>query len=120
TMWGPYRVTPEFADAFRARVTTVESCFGYKAASFLSPLHVCDCVRSVEEMAGPRRYIGVFGYGAAAASFSVQNFSPWMIDPHQTHAWVGSLIGLDQYAMIRRPFGNYIGKRDQARAMFRR
>ena len=120
TMWGPYRITPEFADQFKARVATVESTFQYKAASLLSPLHVCDCVRSVEEMVAPRRYIGIFGYGTAAASTVVQKYTPGIIDPSRTHPWVASLIRLDEYTITRRSHGEYTTNKDQRRAFFRR
>jgi hypothetical protein len=107
-MWGPYRVGPELAEAFRARIATLESSFQYKGACLFSPLDVCDCARAVEEMVEPhRRYIGVFGYGAAAASFIVRKFSPWLIEPEQPHPWVGTLIGLDEFPLVRRPFGDY-------------
>jgi hypothetical protein len=116
-MWGPYRIRPELAETFHARVATVESWFQYRAACRLSPRHVCDCARSVEEMVeARRRYIGVFGYGAAAASVIVQKLSPWMIEPEQCHPWVGTLIGLDGYPLVRRPFGDYTSWRDQLRS----
>jgi hypothetical protein len=118
-VWGPYLVRPEFAQSFRDRVARVESSFRYRAACFGWPLAVCDCTRSVEEMIGRRRFIGVFGYGAASSSFVVQLFDPWLINPCQTHPWVGALIGLDKYTLIRRPHGDYTSRWDRLRAWIR-
>lgn len=119
-MWGPYRIQPELAEIFLARVARIESYGKYQAACLFARLHVCDCARSVEEMLGTRRrYIGIFGYGAAAASVIVKNFSPWMIHPEQSHCWVGGMIGLDQYQLHHRPFGDYTSRKDQFRASFR-
>ncbi len=116
-LWGPYRVQPEFAQRFKARVATVESSFKYQGACFLKPLEVCDCVRSVEEMIEPwRRFIGVFGYGAAAASFVVRKFTPWLVEPQQAHSWVETLIGVDKYPLIRRQYGDFTSRLDQMRA----
>jgi hypothetical protein len=99
----------------------VEREFRYKGGCLLSPRKVCDCARSVEEMLrGDRRFIGICGYGAAAASSVVQTFSPGLVEPHQTHAWVGTLIGLDEYPLIWRAFGDYTSRRDQMKAARRR
>jgi hypothetical protein len=119
-LWGPYRVRPEFAQSFRDRVAQVESSFRYQGACFLSPSNVCDCTRSVEEMVGRRRYIGAFGYGAASSSFVVRLFEPWLIDPCQTHPWVATLIGLDNYPLVRRVHGDYTSRRDELGAWIRR
>jgi hypothetical protein len=118
-LWGPYLVRPEFAQSFRDRVARVESSFRYRGACFGWPLAVCDCTRSVEEMVGHRRFIGVFGYGAASSSVVVQLFEPWLINPCQTHPWVGGLIGLDKYPLIRRSHGDYTSRWDQVRAWMR-
>ena len=119
--WGPYRVKPEFADTFRARVCTVESSFKYKGACLTSPMDVVDCARSVEEMIDPyRRYIGVCGYGAAAGSYIVRKFSCWMIAPEQTHPWVEALIGVDKYPLVHRSFGDYTSRGDQFNAWLKR
>lgn len=117
TMWGPYCVEPEFAERFKERVATIESCFRYKAASLTSPRDVCDCARAVEEMVEPRRrFIGIYGYGAAASSVVVQKFSPWMVDPDRTYPDVATLIGLDEYPLERRAYGEFTSKADQKRA----
>ncbi len=117
-VWGPYLVQPELTRMFRARIAAVESGFKYKGACLFSPLDVCDCARAVEEMVGPRRYIGVFGYGAAA-SVVIQKYSPWLIQPEQTHPWAASLIGLDECHLDYRPFGNYTSRLDQLKASIR-
>ncbi len=70
-------------------------------------------------MIGRRRFIGVFGYGAASSSFVVQLFEPWLINPCQTHPWVAALIGLDNYPLIRRPHGDYTFRGDRLRAWIR-
>ncbi len=114
-IWGPYLVRPEFAQSFRDRVAQVESSFRYRGACLLSPLDVCDCTRSVEEMIGRRRYIGTFGYGEASSSVVVQMFEPWLIGPSQTHPSVSTLIGLDNYEMIHRAHGDYTYSSDQRR-----
>jgi hypothetical protein len=118
-MWGPYLVPPEFAQLFRDRVAKVESSMRYRGACLGWPLAVCDCTRSVEEMIGQRRFIGVFGYGAASSSVVVRLFEPWLIDPCQTHPWVATLIGLDNYPLIHRPHGDYTSRLDQLRAWIR-
>lgn len=116
-VWGPYRVCPELAATFRALGAAVEGHFRYKGACLLSPRDVCDCARSVEEMARPdRRYIGVYGYGAAAASSVVRTFSPWLVEPRCAHGWVAALVGLDAYPLIWRAYGDYSDRRDQMRA----
>ena len=119
-LWGPYRVCPEFAQLFRDRVARVESSYRYKGACFLRPSKVCDCTRSLEEMVGQRRFIGVFGYGAASSSVVVRLFEPWLIDPCQTHPWVATLIGLDNYPLVRRVHGDYTSRREQRGAWIRR
>jgi hypothetical protein len=114
-MWGPYRVCPDLAETFKARVATVESQFKYRAACVFSRRQVCDCARSVDEMLGHRRrYIGVFGYGAAAASVIVRRCSPGLVEPEQSHPWVATLIGLDSYPLVCRSFGDYTSRWDQA------
>jgi hypothetical protein len=117
-MWGPYRVGAELAETFKARVASMESQGKYQAACRFSSLQVCDCARSVEEMLGgdSRRYIGMFGYGAAASSIIVKKFSPWMVEPEHSHLWVAQFIGLDQYQIIHRPFGDFTSRKDQFRA----
>lgn len=121
SMWGPYRVQPEFSCMFKSRVETVESTFAYKAASFLSPLKACDCARAVEEMIDPhRRMIGIFGYGASASSVVVQKASPWIIDSDSTCPEVSTLLGLDEYCIQRRCYGDFTSKREQFRASFSR
>jgi hypothetical protein len=120
-LWGPYRVRPELAEAFRSRVAAVEAGFAYHGACFFFPRKVCDCARAVEETVAPsRRYIGAFGYGAAAASVIVQEFSPWVIEPGCSHPEVGTLLGLDGWPLIYRPFGDFTSRRDQLGASFRR
>jgi hypothetical protein len=123
--WGPYRVQPELAQMFKARVATVESCFAYKGVCFLEPRDVCDCARAVEELlprgGSLRRYIGVFGYGAAAGSHLVRAITPWLIEPEQSHPWVATLIGLDAFGpTIFRPFGDYTSRLGQLTTIFRR
>jgi hypothetical protein len=120
-LWGPYRVCPELAETFKARIATVETTYRYKAACRLAPRNVCDCARSLEETVVPRRrYIGAFGYGAAAVSVIVREFSPWLIEPEQAHPWVATLLGLDECPLIRRPFGDSTSRQDQLRAAFRK
>jgi hypothetical protein len=118
--WGPYRLRPEMADKFRGRVAAVESRFQYKAACFTSPLDVCDCARSIEELVGHRRFIGTFGYGAAVSSVIVRKYSPWLIDPQESHPDVARMIGLDEYPIIFRSYGDYATKQDQFKASIRR
>jgi len=118
-LWGPYRIQSEVADQFRGRIVTVESSFAYKGASFFSPLHVCDCARSVEELLGSRRYIGVFGYGAAAASVIVQKYSSSLILPEQAHPEVATLCGLDDYTLTRRSYGDFTSRGNQWKASLR-
>lgn len=120
-MWGPYRVQPEFFELFKTRVAQVEQTFGYKAAALTSPRDICDCARAVEEMVeSRRRLIGVNGYGAAASSVVVRKFSPWLIEPDQSHAWVEPLMGLDEYPLVRRSYGDYTTRGDQFKASLRR
>jgi hypothetical protein len=115
-MWGPYRIDPELGDIFRARMHAVETTFKYKAASLTSPRDVCDCARSVEEMVeSRRRFIGLNGYGAAASSVVVQKMSPWIIEPHETHPWVASMIGLDAYPIEHRAYGDFTYRAEQRR-----
>ena len=116
-MWGPYRIRPELADKFRERQATVESSFQYRGACFLSKRKICDCVRSIEEMiTEKRRFIGVFGYGAASSSVVVKKAVPWIIHPQQSHAWVATMIGLDRYPINRRAFGDFTSKWDQMKS----
>ena len=46
--------------------------------------------------------------------------APWIVEPHQTHPWVGTLIGLDVHPMTARSFSELTTKADQARAFVRR
>jgi hypothetical protein len=121
SMWGPYRVQPEFACLFKERVNQVEGTFAYKAASFLSPKKACDCARAVEEMIDPhRRMIGYFGYGACATSVVVQKASPWIVEGECPESEIATLIGLDAYSIQRRPYGDFTSKREQFLSSFGR
>lgn len=118
-MWGPYHICPELADKFRARQLKVESCFLYRGACFLSRMHICDCVRSIEEMiTGKRRFIGVLGYGAAGASVVVREANPWIIHPQQTHPWVATIVGLDRYPITRHAHDEFTSRWDQLKSSF--
>jgi len=117
-MWGPYRIEPELAEQFRAHVAAVESSYRYKAACFLTFGRICDCTRALEVLTKTdNRFIGACGYGAAASSHCVQHLSPYLIEPGQEHAWVATLIGLDQYPLDRMRFGAYISRWEQLRSM---
>jgi hypothetical protein len=123
SLWGPYRVRPELADAFRARVADVEARHLYKAGALFDRRTVVECARGVEETirgGERRRYVGVFGFGDAASSEVVRKFTPWLVEPHQTHPRVASAIGLDAYPIVRRSHGDYATRRDQLRSAFRR
>jgi hypothetical protein len=121
-LWGPYRIEAELAEKFKCRVATVEAEGKYKAGSLFGTSHVCDCARSVEQMLGSerRRYIGLFGFGAAASSVIVQKLSPWIIEPDQSHLWVAEMLGLEQYPIVHRPFGDYTSRTDQLGTWFQK
>ena len=59
------------------------------------------------------------GSDYAAGSVVVQAFSPWLNEPAEIHPSVATLIGLDEYAIIRRPFGDYTSRADQFGAWLR-
>jgi hypothetical protein len=117
-MWGPYRITPELAEMFRAHVASVEASYRYKAACFLTFGRICDCTRALEVLIKTdSRYIGACGYGAAASSHCVQHLAPYLIEPRQEHTWVATLLGLDRYSLTRMHFGEYRSRWEQLLSM---
>ena len=51
---------------------------------------------------GPRLRVLSPGWGEPASFFVLQELEPWVVDPCQRHAWVGSALGLGAYPIIYR------------------
>lgn len=110
--WGPYRVNADFAERFRAKACDMEGK-RYRALWSSAP-DVTNCTRTLLEVVDPtRRYIGPFGYGAAAGNRIVEAYRPWLVAPCETHPEVDQLLGLCDLPLERMRHGASVSRGDQ-------
>jgi hypothetical protein len=105
SMWGPFQIRKAFYDKALIQKARLESGTiqykvfdpGYRPAVASSCIHgVCDIDRD-------RGLLWTWlRYGESAGQHIAIFFLPWMIDPEQTHPWVGDRLGLADYPIIAR------------------
>ena len=104
-MWGPFQIQSPLYEKALAQKARLESGTvqykvfdpGYRPDIASSCIHgVCD----IDQERGPLRTW--FRYGESASRSIAIFFLPWMIDPEQTHPWVGDRLGLADYPIIAR------------------
>jgi hypothetical protein len=104
-MWGPYQIRPAFYHKALVQKARLESgVIQYKVwdAGF-RPTLALSCIHGVCDIDQERGLLWTWLRCGESASRQVAAFFlPWMIDPEQTHAWVGDRLGLSEYPIINR------------------
>jgi hypothetical protein len=107
SLWGPYRIDKELYDNARRQVGALESGeVRYKAVDSGYPTdRVSNCIHAVSSCAeGYRLRILSPGFGDTASWAVTQRFKPFIINTDETHEWVYSYLGLQDYPITRRDF----------------
>jgi hypothetical protein len=108
SLWGPYQIDRDVYLRALAQIQFLESGqVLYKAndAGYSSD-QVSNCIHAVSSITeGYRLRVASPVWGETASYYVLGELEPWIMDPCRTHPWVGSAIGLDQYPIIYRPFG---------------
>jgi hypothetical protein len=106
SMWGPYQIRKELFDRALAQVARLQSgAVAYKAINLCRCTdQVTNCIHAVSSLStdSSRLQCGIPGWGESASYLVVLNLATWIIDPHQTHDWLISRLGLDRYPLVRR------------------
>jgi hypothetical protein len=107
SLWGPYQVAPELYWKARQQILLLQSgqvC--YKAVDSLYRTdRVSNCIHAIGgAVDGHRVRVLLPGWGETASFVLLRRFSPWIVDPCQTHPWVGRALGLDGYPLVYRDF----------------
>jgi hypothetical protein len=101
TAWGPYRIRKELYDEGIAQIDRLDrNAIAYKALDLrFRPYVATNCFHAVSDITrGPLLDTGT-AYGNAASEMVVEYFSPWIINPKETHAWLIDRLGLDKYSI---------------------
>jgi hypothetical protein len=105
SLWGPYQIDPDLYERALRQIALLESGkVLYKAVDvgFRSD-HVSNCIHACSSIAeGYRLRVASPGWGQMASYAIVKRYQPWVIDEQQTHDWVASALGLDEYPIIYR------------------
>lgn len=105
SLWGPYRIEPELYDRAMRQIALLESGkVRYKADDALyRSSNVSNCIHAISGITeGYRLRVLSPGWGDTASYFILLEFMPWIIEPEQTHDWLASALGLDQYPIAYR------------------
>ena len=105
SLWGPYRIEPELYYKARAQAEVLESGrVRYKAVDAgYNTARVSNCIHGLTSITdGYRARVLSPGWDETASWVITQRYKPWIIDPDQTHEWVFTYLGLEQYPIIRR------------------
>ena len=87
-------------DWHAAGVPSIVSPKEHRIADFFSEEH---CIHAISYIAqGLRLRVASPGWGEVASFAVLQRLRPWIVDRRQTHAWVGTALGLDAYPLIYR------------------
>jgi len=102
SLWGPYQIAPELYWRARQQVLLLQSgqvC--YKAVdSFYRTDRVSNCIHAIDgTVEGYRARVLSPGWGETASFVLLRRLSPWIVDPCQTHPWIGRALGLDGYPL---------------------
>jgi len=108
SVWGPYRIDKELYDNARRQIGVLERGeVRYKAVdSGRRTDKVSNCIHAVSDCAqrGRLRILSP-GFGQTASWTVTQRFRPFILDTRETHEWVYSYLGLEEYPIYRRDFG---------------
>jgi hypothetical protein len=105
SMWGPFQICREVYLAAIARIGVLQSGqILYKAVDFGYPGdRVNNCIHAVSSVVdGHRLHIAPLCCGETASFRLVHVLTPWILDPHTIHPWVGKALGLGRYPIIYR------------------
>ena len=107
SMWGPYRIEKELYDKAVAQVNLLQSGeVRYKAVDSGYPNdRVSNCIHAVAVCAGGYR-VRVLSpaFGQTASWVVLQRFKPFIFNTAETHEWVFSYLGMENYPIRRRDF----------------
>jgi hypothetical protein len=109
SLWGPYEIDPTLYDRALRKIGLLESGqVRYKANDAgHSPEYVSNCIHAISTLSeGSRVRVASPYWGETASWIVLRTFRPWIADPEQTHDWVASALGLDDYPIIYRNFEN--------------
>jgi hypothetical protein len=107
SVWGPYQIDKKLYDNARRQIGLLESGeVRYKAVDTgYRTDHVSNCIHAVADCAeGYRLRILSPGFGQTASWVVTQRFRPFIVNTDETHEWVYSYLGLQDYPIIRRDF----------------
>jgi hypothetical protein len=105
SMWGPYQIEPDLYCRALKQIEHLESgAVKYKANDTLHRAsHVSNCIHAVSTTVDGTRLRVFFPVWGETASFDIlKRMSPWIVDCHRIHSWIGSVLGLDGYPIIYR------------------
>jgi hypothetical protein len=105
--WGPYRIDKKLYDNARRQVGVLESGeVRFKPVDTGYPTdRVSNCIHAVSSCAeGYRLRILSPGFGDTASWVVTQRFRPFILNTDETHEWVYSYLGLQDYPITRRDF----------------
>jgi hypothetical protein len=110
SLWGPYQIDRDLYLRALAQISLLESGqVRYKANDVGHPTNrVSNCIHAISSLReGHRLYIAISSWGETASYFILEELTPWLIGPCQEHAWISSALGLDNYPLIHRRFGEH-------------
>jgi hypothetical protein len=102
--WGPYEIEKELykravAQGRRLRAGGVQ----FKTVDGRFRPNALNCVHAVSDIDTDQgRLHAGLAWGEAASHQVVRHLARWIIDPEQTHPWVGEQLGLGRYPMVQR------------------
>lgn len=108
SLWGPYRIHPELYHRALAQKAKLESgSIKYKANDMgYHSDRVSNCIHAVSSTVdGPKLRVASPGWGESASYFVVKQMEPWIFTKCPVPE-IGSALGLDQYPIIYRDWGN--------------
>ena len=107
SLWGPYRIDQKLYDNAKRQVGLLESGeVRYKPIDSGYPTdRVTNCIHAVSSCAeGYRLRILSPGFGETASWAVTRRFGPFILNTNETHEWVYSYLGLQDYPIRRREF----------------
>lgn len=108
SMWGPYRIQADlYRRAVRQCALLDSGQVRYKAIdSFHKSNRVANCIHAVSSIdAGYRLVVLSPSWGDKASWNVLRRMEPCICDPCTVYPRIASGLGLDQFPIIRRPFG---------------
>lgn len=107
SMWGPYQIDERLYNGALRRYSQLNGGqVRYKAVDSGYPINrVSNCIHAVSAASGASRpRILSPSFGQTASWIVLQKFRRDIIDRDETHEWVYSYLGLENYPIIRRDF----------------